>query len=169
MTQLNGKREDLVTKSLGTILSSHKATKEDLIPILQQVQEEFGYLPEESMLQIARFTGVPESQVFGVASFYAQFRFTPTGRNRIMVCRGTACHVKGAPRILQEMEDHLAIKEGETTPDLEYTLETVACIGCCALAPCMMVNKEVHGRLSRKVVANLFNKGSMEGESHERK
>ncbi|MCL0036032.1 NADH-quinone oxidoreductase subunit NuoE [Dehalococcoidia bacterium] len=128
----------------------------ELIPILQRIQAEFGYLPEEAIVKVAESTGVAESRVFGVASFYAQFRFTPMGRNRVMVCRGTACHVKGAPRILEEIEKVLKIKEGETTKDLEYTLESVACIGCCGLAPCIMVNKEVHGRLTPKEIGDIF-------------
>ena len=128
----------------------------ELIPILQRIQAEFGYLPEEAIVKVAESTGVAESRVFGVASFYAQFRFTPIGKNRIMVCRGTACHVKGAPRILDEVEKALEIKEGETTKDLEYTLESVACIGCCGLAPCIMVNKEVHGRLTTKEIGDIF-------------
>jgi NADH-quinone oxidoreductase subunit E len=134
-----------------------KARKGDLIPILQKIQAEFGYLPGEAMARVAESTGLTESKVFGVASFYAQFRFTPIGRNRVMVCRGTACHVKGAPRILEELERVLGIKEGETTPDLEYTLESVACIGCCALAPCIMVNnKDVYGRLTPQKVSDTF-------------
>ena len=141
---------------LGAILSRYDGTSAELVPILQQVQGEFGYLPEQEMLDISRFTGVPESKVYGVASFYAQFRFTPIGRNRIMVCRGTACHVRGAQRILEEIEKQLDIKEGETTPDGEYTLETVACLGCCALAPCMMINEDVHGRLTRRDVARVL-------------
>ena len=145
---------------LRAVLSSYQGTGDELIPILQRVQGEFGYLPEQAMLRIARFTGVPESRVYAVATFYAQFRFTPIGRNQVMVCRGTACHVRGAPRILEEIERQLGIKEGETTPDREYSLETVACIGCCALAPCMMINKEVHGRLNGKVVASTFSRGS---------
>ncbi|MCL0095220.1 NADH-quinone oxidoreductase subunit NuoE [Dehalococcoidia bacterium] len=129
----------------------------ELIPILQRIQAEFGYLPEEAIVKVAESTGVAESRVFGVASFYAQFRFTPIGKNRIMVCRGTACHVKGAPRILEEIEKVLKIKEGETTKDLEYTLESVACIGCCALAPCIMINnKDVHGRLTPKKVTEIL-------------
>jgi NADH-quinone oxidoreductase subunit E len=143
-------------------LSSSRARKGELIPILQKIQTEFGYLPEQAIVRVAEFTGLAESKVFGVASFYAQFRFTPMGRNRVMVCRGTACHVKGAPRILAEIEKVIGIKEGETTPDLEYTLESVACIGCCGLAPCIMVNKEVHGRLNPKEVSDIF---ATEGES----
>jgi NADH-quinone oxidoreductase subunit E len=142
-----------------------KAMKGDLIPILQKIQAEFGYLPGETMAKVAEATGVTESKVFGVASFYAQFRFMPMGRNRIMLCRGTACHVKGAPQILAELERVLGIKEGETTPDLEYTLESVACIGCCGLAPCITINKDVHGRLTPKAVRELF--ANLKGEAQD--
>ena len=141
---------------LRAILSSHEKEKAELIPILQEVQEEYGYLPRETMLEIARFTRVPEGRVFGVASFYAQFRFTPVGRNIVRVCRGTACHVRGAPKILQEMENQLGIKVDETTPDLEYTLETVACIGACCLAPVVKVGAEVHGKLQASGVAKIL-------------
>jgi len=144
---------------LKAILSSYEGKRHELIPILQQVQAEFGYLPEEVMLEIAEYVGVPESRVYAVASFYAQFRFSPMGRNRVMVCRGTACHVRGAPRILEEVKRELGVQEGETTPDLEYTLETVACIGCCALAPCVMINKKVEAKMTSKKVAELFAKG----------
>ena len=141
---------------LSAIFSSYERRKDSLIPILQQVQEEFGYLPEEAMLGIARAIGVPESRVYAVATFYTQFRFTPMGKNSVTVCRGTACHVRGAQRILEEVEQRLAIKEGETTEDLEYTLETAACIGCCALAPCMMINDDVEAKLTPKKVAEFF-------------
>jgi|TARA_Y100000031_G_C8000790_1_gene283514 NADH-quinone oxidoreductase subunit E len=141
---------------LRAILSSHEKEKAELIPILQEVQEEYGYLPRETMLEIARFTRVPEGRVFGVASFYAQFRFTPVGRNIVRVCRGTACHVRGAPKILQEMENQLGIKVDETTPGLEYTLETVACIGACCLAPVVKVGAEVHGKLRSSEVAKML-------------
>lgn len=144
---------------LQAVLASYNGTKDELIPILQKVQEEFGFLSEPSLLAIARYTGVPESKVYAVATFYAQFRFTPIGRKHIMACRGTACHVRGAPRILEEIERRLGIKEGETTSDLEYTLETVACIGACGLSPCMMINKKVEAKLTPKKVAELFAKG----------
>jgi NADH-quinone oxidoreductase subunit E len=134
-----------------------------LIPLLQEAQAEFGYLSEEAIIKVAKLTGLTESRVFGVASFYAQFRFTPIGRNRVMLCRGTACHVKGAPQILAELEKVLGIKEGETTPDLEYTLESVACIGCCGLAPCITINKDVHGRLTPKKVRAIF--ADLKGEA----
>ena len=141
---------------LNTILSPYEGKPEELIPILQQVQTEVGYLAEPAMLEIARFTGVPESKVYAVATFYTQFRFTPIGKNHVMVCRGTACHVRGAPRILEAIEQQLKIKEGETTPDMEYSLETVACIGACGLAPTMVVNKNTHGRLNAKKVSKIL-------------
>jgi len=141
---------------LAAILSSFEGKEDEVIPLLQQVQKEYGYLPEDAMRQIARHTGVPESRIFAVASFYAQFRFTPIGRNHVMVCRGTACHVRGGARILETVEKTLGIKEGQTSPDLEYSLETVACIGCCGLSPTIMVNKKVYGKMTPRKVAELF-------------
>jgi NADH-quinone oxidoreductase subunit E len=143
---------------LEPVFASFRGMPEDLIPILQRVQGEFGYLPTDALTEVARFVGVPESTVYGVATFYAQFRFTPMGKRHILVCRGTACHVRGAPRILQEIEKHLGIKEGETTPDLEYTLETVACIGACGLSPCLMVNKRVEANVAPSKVPGLLKK-----------
>jgi len=146
------------------VLSPSEGKRGRLIPILQQTQGRFGYLPEEEMVKVAELCGMTESTVFGVASFYAQFRFTPVGRNRVMVCRGTACHVRGAPEILAAIERQLDIKEGETSPDLEYTLESVACIGACGLAPCITINQEVHGRLTPKEVAGVLGARRKEGQ-----
>lgn len=143
---------------LEALFSNFKGNRMELIQVLQDIQGTFGYLPEEALLEAARFTGVPASQVFGTASFYSQFRFSPRGRREVMVCRGTACHVRGAPRILEEVESVLGIKEGETTLDLEYTLQTVACIGCCSLAPCMMIDGEVQASLTPKKVQEIFKK-----------
>ena len=143
-------------ESVQSVLSAFEGKKEEIIPILQSVQDTFSYIPLNSMLEIARFTGVPESQIYGVATFYAQFRFTPRGKTHCMVCRGTACHVNGASRILEETETVLDIKEGETSEDLEYSLETVACIGACSLAPAMMINDTVEAKLDPKKVRKLF-------------
>ncbi len=107
-------------------------------------------------MEIARFTRVPISSVFGVATFYAQFRFKPRGETHILVCRGTACHVKGAPRILEEIENQLGIKEGETSVDRKYSIESVACIGACSLAPCVMVNGKVEANLTPQKIRKLF-------------
>lgn len=143
-------------EALQTIFSTYQGKQEEIIPILQNVQDTFSYIPEYSMTDIARFTGVPESQVYGVATFYAQFRFTPRGKTHCMVCRGTACHVNGAARILEEIEEAIGIKEGETTEDLSYSLETVACIGACSLAPAVMINGTVEAKLNPKKVRKLF-------------
>jgi NADH-quinone oxidoreductase subunit E len=143
-------------EKLKTILASYSGKEEELIPILQHVQNEYGYLPERIMFDIAKFARVPESQVYSVATFYGQFRFKPKGKKHVMVCRGTACHVRGAPRILEEVEKYIQIKEGETSSDLEYSLETVACIGACGLAPNMMVNDVTYGRLTKKKIHGIF-------------
>ena len=148
-------QEETSEKRLNEILSSYHGKKEELIPILQQVQQAFGYLPEPMMKKIAKFLQLPESTVFGVGTFYAQFKLVPSGRNIIRVCRGTACHVRGGARVLQEVEKHLGIKPGESTPDLEYSLETVACFGACALAPVMLVNDKVHGRMTKAEVKEI--------------
>ncbi len=143
---------------LSKVLDTYRGNQEELISILQDVQERFGYLPKEAMFDVSKFLGIPESRVYAVASFYAQFRFKPMGKNTVMVCRGTACHVKGAPRILDEFKRELGIDENETTEDQEYTLETVACLGCCALAPCAMINDEVAANLTPTKVKSLFQK-----------
>ncbi len=145
-----------VKKQLAEILSLYRGERSDLIPILQEAQEQFRYLPAQVMLEIAKFLRLSESTVYGVVTFYAQFKFTPTGRRIVRVCRGTACHVRGAPRILDEVEKRLDIKPGETTGDLEYTLETIACFGACALAPVMVVDKEVHGRVTTAEVGQIL-------------
>ena len=148
-------QEETSEKRLNEILSSYQGKKEELIPILQQVQQAFGYLPEPMMKKIAKFLQLPESTVFGVGTFYAQFKLVPSGRNIIRVCRGTACHVRGGARILREVEKRLGIKPGESTPDLEYSLETVACFGACALAPVMVLNNKVHGRMTKVKVKEI--------------
>ncbi len=115
-----------------------------LIPILQYVQGEEGWLSAQAMAAVARHLRLPPSKVYGVASFYAQFHFTPQGRNKLTVCRGTACHVRGSGPLLREMEHSLGIEAGETTEDMSFTLETVACFGACALAPVVVLNNVVH-------------------------
>jgi NADH-quinone oxidoreductase subunit E len=152
--------EDIIFEE---ILASYRGDRSELVPILQEVQDNLGYLPEKAMLDIARFIGVPESHVYSVASFYAQFRLLPLGKKRVTICRGTACHIRGAPRILGKIEGIIRLKEGETSDDLEYTLESVACIGCCALAPCIKINTDVHGEMTTEKVKELF-PASKEGE-----
>ena len=143
-------------EKLSEIFSNYNGRKEELIPILQEAQEQFGYLPSEVMLEIAKFLRLPESAVFGVSTFYAQFKLTPIGKKIVRVCRGTACHVRGGARILQEVEKRLGIKPGETTEDLEYTLEAIACFGSCALAPVIVVDKSVYGRMTTTRVGEIL-------------
>jgi len=158
-TQALLERETAMQERLNEILSSYQGKKEELIPILQQAQQVFGYLPEPMMKKIAKFLKLPESTVFGVGTFYAQFKLVPTGRNIVRVCRGTACHVRGSAQILGEIEKQLGISAGETTPDLEYSLETIACFGSCALAPVVVTNSKVHGRMTATEVREILNKG----------
>lgn len=155
--------EKILSTQLDGILERYSSDAMELIPILQQIQGVFGYLPELAMQRVARFLKIPESSVFGVATFYEQFRFTPMGRKKITVCRGTACHVRGAQQLIETVEKTLGIQEGETTEDQEYTLETAACIGCCALAPCVMINDEVEAKLTPKKL-----KGFIEQEGEEK-
>jgi NADH-quinone oxidoreductase subunit E len=152
--------EDFAEKDfarLDEVLSELGDKKGTLIPILQKAQDIFGYLPREVLIYISKKTGVPISQVFGVVTFYAQFHLKPRGRNIVRSCQGTACHVRGAKRILQELAGCLSL-EGDvtTTPDLRYTLETDACIGCCGLAPVIMVNDDTHGRLAPDKIKEIL-------------
>lgn len=151
---------------LEQILAAYKGERNELVPILQDVQENLGYLPEQVMQEISRFTGVPESHVYSIASFYAQFRTLPLGRRRVAVCRGTACHIRGASQILHEIQESIHLKEGETSEDLEYTLETVACIGCCALAPCIRVNKDVSGDMTPEKAREVVNGNGHDNGGH---
>jgi len=129
-----------------------------LIPMLQQVQAELGYLPSTIMERIAERSGVPAARVFGVASFYSQFRFEPVGSHIIRVCQGTACHVQGAVAVMEAVCDELGVAEGGTTEDGEFTVESVACLGCCSLAPVIMIDEDAFGRLTpeqaREIVKN---------------
>lgn len=135
-----------------------KFERSNLIPILQDVQEECGFLPEKALKEIAIHLGIPLSSVYGVATFYNQFRLTPLGKNIIRVCRGTACHVKNSANILTALENELGICAGQTTRDKLFTLETVACIGACSLAPVININDEYYGRISIKEIPKIINK-----------
>lgn len=127
-----------------------------LIPLLQQAQETDGYITRERIAEIHRECGIPVAQIYGVATFYAQFRLHPAGKNMIRVCHGTACHVSGANDITRAIEDTLGVRSGETTPDRLFTIETVSCLGCCSLAPVIMVNHSTHGGLTEKEVRKVI-------------
>lgn len=133
---------------IDAILAKYEGVKGALIPILQEVQSLYNYLPKDALEYVATQTGTPIAQIYGVVTFYSQFHLNPRGRNIIRVCQGTACHVRGGKTILQALEKELDIKAGHTTDDLRFTLETVACIGACGLAPVMQVNEDTHGRLT---------------------
>lgn len=126
------------------------------IPVLQSVQEEFRYIPLEAIERIAATTEMTEAQLYGVATFYAQFRLTPVGEKIVKVCHGTACHVGGAEGITEAMEGRLGVKDGENTQDMRYTLSSVACVGCCSLAPVVMVDNKTFGKLDRKKAAEII-------------
>ncbi len=139
---------------------------ENLIPLLQGVQRMLGFLPEWALQQVSDHVRVPSAKVFGVATFYSQFRLQPIGEHIIRVCRGTACHVRGSNRILKEIQSQLGVFPGETTKDRIFTLETVACFGSCALAPVMVVDDRVHGRMNpSKARAILDSHREAAGES----
>lgn len=144
---------------LDELLAELGSKKGTLIPILQRAQDMFGYLPREVLIRIGEKVGIPISHVYGVVTFYAQFHLEPRGRNIIRSCQGTACHVRGAKAILNELSSCLGL-EGEevTTKDLRFTLETVACIGCCGLAPVIMINDDTHGRLTPEAIKGILDK-----------
>ena len=127
-----------------------------LVPLLQRAQESDGYITRERIAEIHRECGIPLAQIYGVATFYAQFRLHPVGKNLIRVCHGTACHVNGANDITKAIEDALGVSDGETTADRMFTIETVSCLGCCSLAPVIMVNRDTHGNLTEKEVKRVI-------------
>jgi len=143
-------------KQIGKIAAGYRGEQWPLIPLAQEIQDKVGYVPPESVPVIAEALGLFPSQVQGVITFYSQLYTKPRGKNIVRVCRGTACHVRGGTSILKLVRQHLRIDEGETTEDMEYTLETVACIGVCALAPNVAVNGAIHGNMNPKKVAALF-------------
>ncbi len=145
-----------IKKEVRRILRSFGKKRENLIPILQQIQGRLGYLPREGMLEIAKFLGIPEMNVYSVATFYNQFRLNPPGRHSIRVCVGTACHVKGSSIILDEWKRRLGIDRGQTTPDREFDLDTVACVGCCAMAPVTVVDNSPVGKMTPTKVEGVL-------------
>lgn len=138
------------------IFSRYKGDREELIPILQDTQAIYGYLPEQAMRDIARFMRVPQSQVYGVATFFAQFYFSRRGKHAIKVCLGTACHVKGAGRLMEAFEREMGISCGCITEDYAFSLERVNCVGACAIAPVVMVGEDVYGHVESKRVKEVL-------------
>ena len=138
----------VVEKALSEIQTEFEGRSDELIPMLQRVQRTLNYLPERALVEIAHLTRLPTATVFGVATFYEQFRFHPAGKHIIRVCRGTACHVRGSDRILEDIETRFQLAPGGTSDDRLFTLETVACFGSCALAPVVLVDDSVKGRMN---------------------
>ncbi|MCK5316563.1 MAG: NADH-quinone oxidoreductase subunit NuoE [Anaerolineales bacterium] len=151
-----------IGKALSEIQTEFEGRPDELIPMLQRAQRAIGYLPERALLEISRLTRLPAATVFGVVTFYEQFRLHPVGKHIIRICRGTACHVRGSDRILRDIQTRFNIAPGETTKDRQFTLETVACFGSCALAPVVVIDGSVKGRIdtskARKILEEIQEK-----------
>ncbi len=154
-SQICGTEQKPMPDTIEAILKKHSRTSDELIPILQDVQKEFGWISSQSIRKISRYLKVSDNQVFGVASFYAQFRFTEPGQHSIRVCLGTACHVGGGDTLLEVLEQGLGISCGETTEDKRYDLGCVACLGCCALSPVVQIDHTIYGRMSVRKLRKL--------------
>ncbi|MFO8067120.1 MAG: NADH-quinone oxidoreductase subunit NuoE [Bacteroidales bacterium] len=149
--QIKKKSEDLAPVDLSLmdpLIKKFKSKKGNLIPLLQGTQDLYGYIPGDAFLKLNREVGLELNDMYGVATFYAQFRLSPVGKNIIRMCHGTACHVQNVTAITDTLLDYLEIKDGETTADGLFTVETVACLGCCSLAPVMMIGDETYGKLT---------------------
>lgn len=140
------------------VINEHKDDKGALMPVLQQAQNIYGYLPKEVQVMISNEMNIPLEKIYGVVTFYSQFSLYPKGENRISVCLGTACYVKGSGEILDKIKEILGIDNGECTPDGKFSLDACRCVGACGLAPVMMVNDEVYGRLTVDDVAGILKK-----------
>lgn len=151
--------DEIDLTALEPVLEQFPRRPDQLMPALRAVQDMYGYVPPPVLRPLAKYLGISWAKVYGVASFYAHFHLTPRGRHTVRVCRGTACHVRGSKRILEAVKEELAIDEGKTTPDLNFSLETVACLGTCSLAPVIMVDDQYYGRLSPdriKTILSLY-------------
>ena len=158
----------MASTDVGPILEGMERRPDALISLLQAVQARLGYLPAEAIEAIAERLGLPKATVYGVATFYNQFRFVPPGKRHVRVCMGTACHIKGGGAILDEWERKLGISDGEVTPDRAYSLEHVACVGCCVLAPVTVIGERVHGNMTPASVDDLMLRHQLEDERERR-
>lgn len=143
-------------ESLQEVFDKYRDVSGAIIPVLQEAQDIYGYLPKEVLEQISEELKIPLSKVYGITTFYAQFHLTPRGRNIVRVCLGTACHVRGGAQVLEKLQEELQIDDGETTEDLSFTLESVACIGACGLAPVIMINDDTHGKLAPDKIKEIL-------------
>jgi len=145
-----------VATDIEAIIDRFRADKGQLVSILQDIQDEYYYLPKDALEKVSQILDIPLSQVYSMATFFRAFSLTPRGRHLIKVCLGTACHVRGAPRVLEKMERDLGIGRGGTTDDLKFTLETVNCVGCCALGPMVLIDEEYFGQMKSDKVNSLL-------------
>ncbi|MGE5401594.1 MAG: NADH-quinone oxidoreductase subunit NuoE [Ignavibacteriales bacterium] len=155
----NDNREEnreILNFKIDLINKHHK--NDSLIPLLQSAQDSYGYIPEKIIYYISELVGIPAAEIYGVITFYAQFRLKPLGKNIIRICEGTACHVNGAKTVLAILQDELGISIGETSEDLIFSLQSVACLGCCSLAPVMMINDETFGNLTKEKICKAIRK-----------
>ena len=147
-----------MNEKVNAIINKYNGDKGQLVSILQDIQTEYYYLPKEALIQVSETMGIPASRIYDVATFFRAFSLEPRGKHLINVCLGTACHVRGAARILEEIERNLAIKRAETTKDRKFTLETVNCMGCCAVGPAVKIDGEYFGHMSTDKVDNVLTK-----------
>lgn len=138
------------------LLAFTEITSNDLIPILQKIQSSYGYLPKQVLMEMSERTGIAVSQIYGVATFYEQFYLEPHGKHTVRCCRGTACHVKGGKSMIKTISRELDVEEGETTEDMEFTFETVACLGACALSPVMVIDGNYYGMMTKQKAKNIL-------------
>jgi len=157
---MQGKTQALLDKSpaLKICESMGKITSDSLIPILQQIQDAYGYLPAEILSEVSKQTGLHANHMYGVATFYEQFHLEPRGRHTVKCCRGTACHVRGSREIISALERELDVEEGKTTEDMRFTFETVACLGTCFLAPVVMVNDDYYGNVKASKIKTILDR-----------
>ncbi len=166
--KLTEEEKKVAVETTRNILSGLNGNKGNLIPVLQRVQNELGYVPPVAMEEVAAHFNIPAVDVYGVITFYNQFRLTPPGKNQVKICMGTACHMRGAHIIQEAWERRLNITVGETTDDREFSLERVACVGCCTMAPVVLINEEVHGKMTPTRVDGLLFSHSLEKKNTEK-
>lgn len=160
-----GKENSNYFEPFEIVMSGFKGVEADLIPILQKLQEAYGYLPEDIIRRLSEKTGIFLTRIMGVATFYSQFKLKPSGKHTIKICFGTACHVNGAETIADALCDELGISLGDTTDDGEFTLESVACLGCCSLAPVITIDNEAFGRLTPTKVREVIREYKKEAQA----
>ena len=168
MDQALPEEDQAALKQIASKLNDFKKQRGNLIPILQMIQEKLAYIAPEAIGMVAEYLEINQSEIYGVATFYNQFRFVPPGKHPVKVCLGTACHVRGGDIVLENFERKLEIKEGETTSDREFSIERVACVGCCALAPVTLIGETVHGNMAPSKVEGLVMRVQIEKEMKER-